>query len=112
MSVAPTTARPANYVVAQGAKDLAALLADAKNGILVTSFLGGNSNATTGVFSLGIVGFRFAGGEKKEPISEMNISGNHLQFWNKLVATGNDSYVYSSTRSPSLLIEGVSVAGK
>lgn len=112
MSVAPTTARPANYVVARGTKDLAALLADAKNGILVTSFLGGNSNATTGVFSLGIVGFRFANGEKKDPISEMNISGNHLQFWNKLVATGNDTYLYSSTRSPSLVLEGVSVAGK
>jgi PmbA protein len=112
MSVAPTTARPANYVVARGTKDLAGLLADAKNGLLVTSFLGGNSNATTGVFSLGIVGFRFANGEKKEPISEMNISGSHLQLWTKLVATGNDPYVYSSTRSPSLVLEGVSVAGK
>ena len=72
----------------------------------------GNSNPTTGIFSLGITGFRFVNGEKKEPISEMNISGNHLQFWNKLVATGNDPYVYSSTRSPSLVLEGVSVAGK
>jgi PmbA protein len=112
MGVQVTTARPANLVVGRGTKDLAGLLADAKNGILVTSFLGGNSNATTGVFSLGIVGFRFANGEKKEPISEMNISGNHLQFWNKLVATGTDTYVYSSTRSPSLVFEGVSVAGK
>jgi PmbA protein len=112
MGVPVTTARPANLVVGRGTKDLAGLLADAKNGILVTSFLGGNSNATTGVFSLGIVGFRFAGGEKKEPISEMNISGNHLQFWNKLMATGTDTYVYSSTRSPSLVFDGVSVAGK
>ena len=112
MGVSATTARPANYIVAKGPKDLAGLISDAKNGILVTSFLGGNSNATTGVFSLGIVGFRFANGEKKDPISEMNISGNHLQFWNKLVATGNDPYVYSSTRSPSLVFEGVSVAGK
>lgn len=112
MGVTATTARPANYVVASGTKDLAGLLADAKNGILVTSFLGGNSNATTGVFSLGIVGFRVANGARKDPISEMNISGNHLQFWNKLVATGNDPYIYSSTRSPSLVFEGVSVAGK
>lgn len=112
MGVPVTTARPANYVVGRGTKDLVALLGDAKNGILVTSFLGGNSNATTGVFSLGIVGFRFANGEKKDPISEMNISGNHLQFWTKLVATGTDTYLYSSTRSPSLVFEGVSVAGK
>lgn len=112
MRVPVTTGRASNYVVARGTKDLAGLLGDAKNGILVTSFLGGNSNATTGVFSLGIVGFRFANGEKKEPISEMNISGKHLELWSKLVATGSDTYLYSSTRSPSLVFEGVSVAGK
>jgi hypothetical protein len=81
-------------------------------GILVTSFLGGNSNATTGIFSLGVVGFRFEKGEKKEPIAEMNISGNHNQLWTKLVATGNDPHVYSSIHAPSLVLEGVSVAGK
>lgn len=112
LGVAPTTARTTNLVVSRGTKDLAGLLGDAKDGILVTSFLGGNSNATTGIFSLGIVGFRFANGEKKEPIAEMNISGNHLQFWNRLVAAGNDPYVYSPLRSPSLVLEGVSVAGK
>jgi PmbA protein len=112
LGLPPTTGRTTNLVVGKGTKDLAALLADAKNGILVTGFLGGNSNPTTGIFSLGITGFRFERGEKKEPISEMNISGNHLQFWQKLVATGNDPYIYSSTRSPSLVLEGVSVAGK
>ena len=40
----------------------------------------------------------------------MNISGEHLDFWKKLVAVGDDPYVHSATRSPSLLFEGVSVA--
>ena len=40
----------------------AALLADMKDGILVTGFLGGNSNGTTGDFSFGVQGFRVRGG--------------------------------------------------
>ena len=109
---APTTGRTSNLVVAPGKKSPAALLKDMKNGILVTGFLGGNSNSTTGVFSLGLSGFRIVNGEKKEAISEMNLSGKHLDFWKRLVAVGDDPYVYSSTRSPSLLFEGASIAGK
>lgn len=112
LGIAPTTGRTTNLVVGKGTKSLETMLKDLKDGIFVTSFLGGNSNSTTGVFSLGISGFRIVNGEKKEPIAEMNISGKHLDFWKRLVATGNDPYVYSSTRSPSLLLEGVSVAGK
>jgi PmbA protein len=108
----PTTGRTSNVVVAPGKKSPATLLKEMKNGILVTGFLGGNSNSTTGVFSLGLSGFRVVGGEKKEPISEMNLSGKHLDFWRKLVAVGDDPFVYSSTRSPSLLFEGASIAGK
>lgn len=112
LGMPPTTGRSTNLVVGKGTRSLAAMQKDLKDGILVTSFLGGNSNSTTGVFSLGISGFRVVNGEKKEPIAEMNISGKHLDFWKRLVATGDDPYVYSSTRSPSLLFEGVSVAGK
>ncbi len=111
LGMTPTTGRPTNLVVAPGKRSLEAMLKDVKDGILVTSFLGGNSNGTTGVFSLGISGFRVAKGERKEPIGEMNISGKHLDFWRRLVAVGDDPYLHSSTRSPSLLFEGVSVAG-
>ncbi|MBX3192856.1 MAG: TldD/PmbA family protein [Labilithrix sp.] len=112
LGMAPSSGRLTNVVVAPGKRSLEAMLKDVKDGVLVTSFIGGNSNATTGVFSLGIMGFRVAGGERKEAIGEMNISGKHLDFWKKLVAVGDDPYVYASTRSPSLLFEGVSVAGK
>lgn len=112
LGMAPTTGRTSNVVVAPGAKSLDALTREMKSGILVTSFLGGNSNGTTGAFSLGVAGFRIAGGERKEAVGEMNLSGEHLLFWKKLAAVGNDPYLYSSTRSPSLLFDGVSIAGK
>jgi PmbA protein len=109
--MAPTTGRTANLVVAPGKKALPALLKDVKDGILVTSILGGNSNGTIGAFSHGFAGFRIANGERAEPISEMNLAGKHLELWKRLVAVGDDTYVWSSTRSPSLVFENVSVAG-
>ena len=79
----PTTGGASNLVWKLGSKGQAALLADLKEGILVTSFLGGNSNGTTGDFSLGVQGLRVRNGQLAEPVGEMNISGNHLEFWKK-----------------------------
>jgi len=63
LQMAPTTAGPSNVVWTLGDKDQAALLAAMKDGILVTGFLGGNSNGLTGDFSLGVQGFRVRGGK-------------------------------------------------
>jgi PmbA protein len=82
-----------------------------KDGILVTGFLGGNSNATTGDFSFGVLGHRIVKGRIAEPISEMNIAGNHLALWKRLAAVGNDPYPYSSSRTPTLLFDGIQFAG-
>jgi PmbA protein len=107
----PTTAGPSNLAWKLGTKDRAGLLADLGEGILVTGFLGGNSSALTGDFSLGIQGFRVRGGQLAEPISEMNISGNQLDLWKRLVAVGSDPYRYSTSRTPTLVFEGVQFAG-
>ncbi len=112
LGVAPTSGGATNLVVPPGKKAIPALLKDIKEGILVTGFIGGNSNSTTGVFSLGIDGFRIQGGERREPIAEMNLSGNHLELWQKLVAVGDDPYASSSVRTPSLVFDRVAIAGK
>jgi PmbA protein len=109
--VAPTSGSPSNGAWKLGGKDQVALLAGMKEGLLVTGFLGGNSNSTTGDFSLGIKGFAVRGGKIAEPIAEMNLSGNHLTTWKQLVAVGNDPYLYSSSRAPTLVFEKLSVAG-
>ena len=94
-----------------GAKSQQQLLADVKDGLLITGFIGGNANAGTGDFSLGFVGFHVRNGAIAEPVSEMNLSGNNLEFWKKLKAVGNDPFAYCSLRTPTLVFEGVSVAG-
>jgi PmbA protein len=111
LQMAPTTAGASNLLVALGDKDQAGLVKDLAEGILVTGFLGGNSNATTGDFSFGVQGFRIRSGQVAEPVAELNISGNHLDFWKRLVAVGNDPWPYSTYRTPTLVFEGVQFAG-
>jgi len=111
LQMAPTSGSMSNLSWQLGTRSQAQLLADMQNGVLITSFLGGNANAGTGDFSLGFVGFRVKNGAIAEPVSEMNLSGNNLEFWNKLTAVGNDPFAYSAMRTPSLVFEDVSVAG-
>ena len=80
-------------------------------GILITDFLGGNSNSSTGDFSAGIQGFLFDGGAIQRPVSAMNLAGNHLEFWNKLLGIGDDPYPYSSVRTPTLAFDAAVIAG-
>lgn len=107
----PTTGSPTNIVWECGKRDGLAMVSGLSEGLLVTGFLGGNSNATTGDFSLGIRGFYVKQGSIVQPVSEMNIAGNHLELWKKLNEVGGDPWPYSANRSPSLLFEGVQCSG-
>ncbi|HEX2833032.1 MAG TPA: TldD/PmbA family protein [Thermoanaerobaculia bacterium] len=111
LKMEPTTGSPSNLTWKLGQKSQQALLGDIRNGLLITSFIGGNSNSGTGDFSVGVVGFMIRDGVIAEPVSEMNLSGNHLDFWKKLVAIGNDPFPYSALRTPTLVFDAVSVAG-
>ncbi len=111
LKMAPTTGSTSNLDWRPGPKSQAALIADVGEGVFVTGFLGGNSNGTTGDYSLGIQGFMIRRGEVAEPVAEMNISGNQLDLWKRLVGVGNDPYELSPLRTPTLVFEGVSFAG-
>ena len=111
LKMAPTSGGTSNLAWTLGAKPQAAILKDVGEGILVTGFLGGNSNGTTGDYSLGVQGFSIRGGERAEPVGEMNIAGNMLELLKKLTAVGNDPWPYSSMRTPTLVFEGVQLAG-
>ena len=111
LKMAPTSGGVSNLAWTLGEKPQAAILKEVGEGILVTSFLGGNSNGTTGDYSFGVQGFRIRGGERAEPVGEMNIAGNMLELMTKLTAVGDDPWPYSSMRTPTLVFEGVQFAG-
>ncbi|MBI5534054.1 MAG: TldD/PmbA family protein [Deltaproteobacteria bacterium] len=107
-----TSGARGNLVWERGGVDLDGLLANMGTGILITNFIGGNSNSATGDFSFGVQGQWFDKGQRVGPIAEMNLSANHLTFWRKLVELGNDPYPYSSNRRPSLRFDAVQFSGK
>lgn len=77
------------------------------DGILVTGFNGGNSNAATGNFSYGIEGFLIRDGKKLYPVHEMLITGNFLTLWNNLVLAARDSRPCMSRVIPTLAFRNV-----
>jgi PmbA protein len=102
---------PSNVIFELGTRSMDDMVKDVKKGILINGFIGGNSNSTTGDFSLGIVGLYIENGSVVHAINEMNISGNNKEFWNQLAEVGNDPNKYSSFQSPSMMFEGVNFSG-
>jgi PmbA protein len=107
----PTTGGPSNLIVPPGKRSVEEIMKDLGRGVLITGFIGGNSNPTTGDASIGIIGQLFEEGKPVQAVSEMNISDNHLQFWDKLVEVADDPYPYSAFRFPSMVFEDIVVSG-
>lgn len=111
LGVEPTTREWTNVVFEPGTASLESMLKAMDKGILVTGFSGGNFNAATGDFSIGVRGQWIEQGKAVRPVAEMNLAGNHLDFWRHVVQVGNDPYEYSSMRCPSLRFEPVQFSG-
>lgn len=107
----PTTGGASNLIFAQGDEDLLQLTKRMGRGILIKNFNGGNSNSTTGDFSFGISGQLIEKGRPVKPVSEMNISGNAIDLFKRLIACGNDPYPNGSWQTPSMLFKEVSFSG-
>jgi PmbA protein len=107
----PTTGGTSNLMIPAGKRSVKQIMKDLDRGIYITGFLGGNSNSTTGDFSVGIMGHLFENGVPVQPVAEMNIADNHLSFWNKLDEVANDPWPYSSWQMPSLVFKDVVVSG-
>lgn len=111
LGVTPTSGDNTNTVYEYGQHSLDDLVGMMKKGILVTSFIGGNSNSTTGDYSFGLVGMYVEDGKIVKPVNEMNISGNVIDLFGSLVEVGNDPYLYAANRRPSLYFKDINFAG-
>lgn len=107
----PTTGGTTNLVFDYGDKSLDQLVSQMKKGILITGFIGGNSNSVTGDFSVGIIGTYVENGKKIMPVNEMNISGNLTDVLKQLVEFGNDPWIYSAWRRPSMYFRDIQFSG-
>lgn len=111
LEMAPTSSGTSNLVFELGDKSLDELVAMMTKGILVTGFIGGNSNSTTGDFSVGAMGMYVENGKLVKPVNEMNVSGNLGDVLMQLAEMGNDPWTYSSWRRPSMYFKEIQFAG-
>lgn len=96
------------------------LFQEANNGIYITSIEGmhAGANAITGDFSLSSGGFKIENGKKTTPVKGITISGNFLQLMKDITSVGEDlkfnpgSLSGHRCGSPSVLVKGITIAGK
>lgn len=103
---------PANWnlELTQGSASRADLIRDMGTGLLVTSMIGSTINPNTGDYSRGASGFWVENGEIAYPVNECTVAGNLRDMLRRLVP-GNDAKAWHSRVVPSLLIEGLTLAG-
>jgi PmbA protein len=95
-----------------GELDFAGLLKTMSRGLLVTELLGQGINAVTGDYSRGAAGFWVEHGEIQYPVQEITIAGNLKGMFRNIVAAGNDILVQGSRQCGSILVEGMTIAGR
>lgn len=99
-----------NLSLTQGTQSREDLLRDMGTGLLVTSMIGSTINPNTGDYSRGASGFWVENGEITHPVNECTIAGN-LRDMLKRIIPANDARPYLSRVVPSVLIEGMTLAG-
>jgi PmbA protein len=100
-----------NVMLTQGAQSLEELMASMGTGLYVTSMIGSSINATTGDYSRGASGFWIEGGQIAYPVNECTIAGNLHQML-RSITPANDARKHLPTVVPSLLVEGLTIAGE
>ena len=87
------------------------LLNSSSKSLYITETIGHGSNIVTGDYSVGATGFLVENGEFKYPINEITIAGNFKDMFQNIILANDLDFKYS-TNSPTMMIEGMVVAGK
>ena len=99
-----------NIALTQGTATHEDLLRDMGTGLLVTSMIGSTINPNTGDYSRGASGFWVEGGEIAYPVNECTIAGNLRDMLRRIVPA-NDAKPHLTRVVPSLLLDGITLAG-
>lgn len=101
-----------NLVIKPGALGFEAMLQKMDSGLLVTELMGQGVNMVTGDYSRGAAGFWVENGEIQYPVHEITVAGNLKQMFKDIVAVGNDVDLRGNTRTGSILLENMAIAGE
>jgi PmbA protein len=87
------------------------IIGDVKAGLYVTSLMGFGTNIVTGDYSRGATGLWIENGELTHAVEEITIAGNLGEMLQHVMAIGNDLVFRGSVASPTIRIDGMTIAG-
>jgi PmbA protein len=88
------------------------LLADVKAGFYVTELMGFGVNMVTGDYSRGAAGLWIENGELTFAVEEVTIAGNLKEMLTNVTAIADDLEFRGAVASPTLRIDGMTIAGE
>jgi PmbA protein len=100
-----------NLYVQPGTLSETQILAEVQNGFYVTSLMGFGVNVVTGDYSRGATGLWIENGQLTHAVEEVTIAGNLAEMLKNVTAIGSDLIFRGSVASPTLRIDGMTVAG-
>ena len=80
-------------------------------GLYVTSLMGFGTNLVTGDYSRGATGLWIEKGQLTHAVEEVTVAGNLKEMLQHVTAIGNDLVFRSSLASPTIRIDGMTIAG-
>ncbi|MEZ5752010.1 MAG: TldD/PmbA family protein [Paracoccaceae bacterium] len=107
---APPSPSLSNLALTPGTRTRADLIRDMGTGLLVTSMIGSTINPNTGDYSRGASGFWVENGQITHAVRKCTIAGNLRDFLLRMQAA-NDIKPHDGMQVPSLLVEGLTIAG-
>jgi PmbA protein len=87
------------------------MIADIPAGLYVTSLMGFGVNVVTGDYSRGATGLWIENGQLTHAVEEVTVAGNLAEMLKNVTAIGNDLVFRGSVASPTLRIDGMTIAG-
>jgi PmbA protein len=99
-----------NFMIMPGDITPENLIKEISDGFYVTDMIGSSVSMVTGDYSRGASGFWIKDGQLSHPISEATIAGNLKEMFMTLKPANDVDLSYSVT-SPTLLIDGMTIAG-
>jgi PmbA protein len=87
------------------------IIADVPAGLYVTGLIGFGVNVVTGDYSRGATGLWIENGVLTHAVEEVTIAGNLADMLRNVTAIGNDLEFRGAVASPTLRIDGMTIAG-
>ena len=106
----PPSPSSTNMYIENGHNSVDDIINNITDGFYVTDLIGQGVNLITGDYSRGASGFKITKGKITFPINEVTIAGNLKNMFERMIVANDLKFKYAMN-SPTILIEGMKIAG-